>query len=30
MDNGGLGVADDVFIQLDVELIQRAPRTSSN
>jgi polyisoprenoid-binding protein YceI len=29
MDNGGLGVADDVFIQLDVELIQRAPRTSS-
>ena len=30
MDNGGLGVADEVFIQLDVELIQRAPRTSSN
>jgi polyisoprenoid-binding protein YceI len=30
MDNGGLGVADDVYIQLDVELIQRAPRTSSN
>ena len=30
MDNGGLAVADDVFIQLDVELIQRAPRTSSN
>jgi polyisoprenoid-binding protein YceI len=30
MDNGGLGVADKVFIQLDVELIQRAPRTSSN
>jgi polyisoprenoid-binding protein YceI len=30
MDNGGLAVADDVFIQLDVELIQRVPRTSSN
>jgi polyisoprenoid-binding protein YceI len=30
MDNGGLGVADEVFIQLDVELIQRTPRTSSN
>ena len=30
MDNGGLGVADDVYIQLDVELIQRAPRTSTN
>jgi polyisoprenoid-binding protein YceI len=30
MDNGGLGVADEVFIQLDVELIQRALRTSSN
>lgn len=30
MDSGGLAVADDVFIQLDVELIQRAPRTSSN
>ena len=30
MDNGGLGVADEVFIQLDFELIQRAPRTSSN
>ena len=30
MDNGGLGVADEVFIQLDVELIQRAARTSSN
>ena len=30
MDNGGLGVADDVFIQLDVELLQRAPRPSSN
>ena len=30
MDNGGLGVADEVFIQLDVELIQRAPRTSGN
>jgi polyisoprenoid-binding protein YceI len=30
MDNGGLGVADEVFIQLDVELIQRAPRTFSN
>jgi polyisoprenoid-binding protein YceI len=30
MDNGGLGVADDVFIQLDVELLQRSPRTSSN
>src|SRR5688572_23177841 len=29
MDNGGLGVADEVFIQLDFELIQRAPRTSS-
>jgi polyisoprenoid-binding protein YceI len=29
MDNGGLGVAD-VFIQNDVDLIQRAPRTSSN
>jgi polyisoprenoid-binding protein YceI len=30
MDNGGLGVADEVFIQLDVELLQRAPRPSSN
>jgi polyisoprenoid-binding protein YceI len=30
MDNGGLGVADEVFIQLDVELIQRAPRTSGH
>jgi polyisoprenoid-binding protein YceI len=30
LDNGGLGVADEVFIQLDVELIQRAARTSSN
>ena len=30
MDNGGLGVADEVFIQLDFELIQRAPRASSN
>jgi polyisoprenoid-binding protein YceI len=30
MDNGGLAVADDVFIQLDVELIQRVPGTSSN
>ena len=30
MDNGGLGVADEVFIQLDFELIQRAPRPSSN
>jgi polyisoprenoid-binding protein YceI len=30
MDNGGLGVADDVYIQLDVELIQRAARPSSN
>ena len=30
MDNGGLGVADDVYIQLDVELLQRAPRTSTN
>jgi polyisoprenoid-binding protein YceI len=30
LDNGGLGVADEVFIQLDVELIQRASRTSSN
>jgi polyisoprenoid-binding protein YceI len=30
MDNGGLGVADDVYIQLDVELISQAPRTSSN
>jgi polyisoprenoid-binding protein YceI len=29
MDNGGLGVADDVFIQLDVELIQRAPRSTN-
>jgi hypothetical protein len=25
-----LGVADEVFIQLDVELIQRAPRTSGH
>jgi polyisoprenoid-binding protein YceI len=30
LDNGGLGVADEVFIQLDVELIQRSARTSSN
>jgi polyisoprenoid-binding protein YceI len=30
LDNGGLGVADEVFIQLDVELIQQAPRPSSN
>jgi polyisoprenoid-binding protein YceI len=30
MDNGGLGVADDVFIQLDVELIQQPVRTSTN
>ena len=30
LDNGGLGVADEVFIQLDVELIQRAARPSSN
>ena len=30
LDNGGLGVADEVFIQLDVELIQQAARTSSN
>ena len=30
MDNGGLGVADEVFIQLDVELIQQAARTSTN
>ena len=30
MDNGGLGVADEVFIQLDIELIQRAPRSSRN
>jgi len=30
LDNGGLGVADEVFLQLDVELIQRAARTSSN
>jgi polyisoprenoid-binding protein YceI len=29
MDNGGLGVADQVFIQLDVELIQRAPRSTN-
>ncbi len=30
MDNGGLGVADEVFIQLDVEMIQQAARTSTN
>ena len=30
LDNGGLGVADEVFIQLDVELIQGAARPSSN
>jgi polyisoprenoid-binding protein YceI len=30
LDNGGLGVADEVFIQLDVELIQQAARPSSN
>ena len=30
LDNGGLAVADNVFIQLDVELIQGAPSTSSN
>jgi polyisoprenoid-binding protein YceI len=29
MDNGGLGVADEVFIQLDVELIQRAARSTN-
>ena len=29
MDNGGLGVADEVFIQLDVELVPR-PGTSTN
>ena len=29
LDNGGLAVADDVFIQLDVELIQQTPRTST-
>ena len=29
LDNGGLGVADEVFIQLDVELIQQ-PASSSN
>jgi polyisoprenoid-binding protein YceI len=30
LDNGVLGVADEVHIQLDVELIQRAPRPSTN
>jgi hypothetical protein len=25
LDNGVLGVADNVYIQLDVELVQRAP-----
>lgn len=30
MDNGGLGVADEVFIQLDVELIQRPASSSTN
>lgn len=30
LDNGGLGVADNVFIQLDVELIRGAAPTSSN
>lgn len=29
MDNGGLGVADEVFIQLDVELIQRGARSTN-
>jgi polyisoprenoid-binding protein YceI len=30
LDNGGLGVADEVYIQLDVELIQRTPPQSTN
>ena len=30
LDYGVLGVADEVHIQLDVELIQRAPRPSTN
>jgi polyisoprenoid-binding protein YceI len=30
LDNGGLGVADEVFIQLDVELIQRPATSSTN
>ena len=30
LDNGGLGVADEVFIQLDVELIQQPSRPSTN
>jgi polyisoprenoid-binding protein YceI len=29
MDNGGLGVADEVFIQLDVELVQRTPSSTN-
>jgi polyisoprenoid-binding protein YceI len=30
MDNGGLGVADEVDIQLDVELLQQGPARSTN
>jgi polyisoprenoid-binding protein YceI len=29
MDNGGLGVADEVYIQLDVELIQQTARSTN-
>lgn len=30
LDNGVLGVADDIYIQIDVELIREAPKTSTN
>jgi polyisoprenoid-binding protein YceI len=29
LENGVMGVADEVYIQIDVELIQEAPKTSS-
>jgi polyisoprenoid-binding protein YceI len=30
LDNGVLGVADDIYIQIDVELIREAPKTSAS
>ena len=30
LENGVMGVADEVYIQIDVELIQEAPKTSAN
>mgnify|MGYP006176997123 CR=1 FL=1 len=30
LENGVMGVADEVYIQIDVELIREAPKTSTN